>query len=196
MFTIVAKNEGPRGVMTRVQNSVRQTFDWEAEIKEHIYTVIRTWYIFKGTCYYILVIYWGIVYNILTSHLIYCNEGNTFPIVRSDLKSTAGLTVTADFLWSLAKILTNCWLTITLLLVFPFYIKLIYPCVLLTGEAALRSEPRMQPLPMPTALTNHRTGPPPISPSKRKYSMDQGDDELDCENDHVSKMSRMFSPHL
>ncbi|KAM3914818.1 transcription cofactor vestigial-like protein 4 isoform 1-T1 [Leptodactylus fuscus] len=63
-------------------------------------------------------------------------------------------------------------------------------------EAALRSEPRMQPLPMPTALTNHRTGPPPISPSKRKYSMDQGDDELDCENDHVSKMSRMFSPHF
>ncbi|XP_069823180.1 transcription cofactor vestigial-like protein 4 isoform X2 [Dendropsophus ebraccatus] len=64
------------------------------------------------------------------------------------------------------------------------------------GEAALRSEPRMQPLTMPTALSNHRTGPPPISPSKRKYSMDQGDDELDCENDHVSKMSRMFAPHL
>ncbi|XP_040262937.1 transcription cofactor vestigial-like protein 4 isoform X4 [Bufo bufo] len=63
-------------------------------------------------------------------------------------------------------------------------------------EAALRSEHRMQPLAMPTALTNHRTGPPPISPSKRRYSMDQGDDELDCENDHVSKMSRMFHPHL
>ncbi|KAM4722063.1 transcription cofactor vestigial-like protein 4 isoform 2-T2 [Rhinophrynus dorsalis] len=63
-------------------------------------------------------------------------------------------------------------------------------------EAALRSEPRMQPLPMSSALQNHRTGPPPISPSKRKYSMDQGDEELDCENDHVSKMSRMFSPHL
>ncbi|XP_073430346.1 transcription cofactor vestigial-like protein 4 isoform X4 [Dendrobates tinctorius] len=62
-------------------------------------------------------------------------------------------------------------------------------------EAALRSDPRMQPLPMPS-LTNHRTGPPPISPKRRKCSMDQGDDELDCENDHVSKMSRMFSPHL
>lgn len=63
------------------------------------------------------------------------------------------------------------------------------------GEAALRGEPRMQSLPVSSALTNHRTGPPPISP-KRKFSMDQGDDELDCENEHVSKMSRMFNPHL
>ncbi|KAM5148767.1 transcription cofactor vestigial-like protein 4 isoform 2-T2 [Mantella aurantiaca] len=61
-------------------------------------------------------------------------------------------------------------------------------------EAALRNDPRMQALQMPTALTNHRTGPPPISPSKRRY-MDQ-DDELDCENDHVPKMSRMFPSHL
>ncbi|KFU86070.1 Transcription cofactor vestigial-like 4 [Chaetura pelagica] len=64
------------------------------------------------------------------------------------------------------------------------------------GEAALRGEPRMQPLPVSPALSNHRTGPPPISPNKRKLSMDQGDEELDCENDHVSKMSRMFNPHL
>uniref|UniRef100_A0A8C5U435 Vestigial like family member 4 n=1 Tax=Malurus cyaneus samueli TaxID=2593467 RepID=A0A8C5U435_9PASS len=64
------------------------------------------------------------------------------------------------------------------------------------GEAALRGEPRMQPLPVSPALSNHRTGPPPISPSKRKLSMDQADEELDCENDHVSKMSRMFNPHL
>ncbi|XP_007500299.1 transcription cofactor vestigial-like protein 4 isoform X3 [Monodelphis domestica] len=64
------------------------------------------------------------------------------------------------------------------------------------GEAALRGEPRMQALPVPSALTNHRTGPPPISPSKRKFSVEQGDDDLDCENDHVSKMSRIFSPHL
>ncbi|XP_053324591.1 transcription cofactor vestigial-like protein 4 isoform X2 [Spea bombifrons] len=63
-------------------------------------------------------------------------------------------------------------------------------------EAALRSEPRMQSLPMSAALTNHRTGPPPISPSKRKFSMEHGDDDLDCEPDHVSKMSRMFPPHL
>ncbi|XP_078517533.1 transcription cofactor vestigial-like protein 4 isoform X1 [Lissotriton helveticus] len=64
------------------------------------------------------------------------------------------------------------------------------------GEAALRSDPRMQLHPVSSPLSNHRTGPPPISPSKRKYSMDQGDDEPDCENDHVSKMSRMFPPHL
>ncbi|KAM9093878.1 transcription cofactor vestigial-like protein 4 isoform X2 [Sarcophilus harrisii] len=64
------------------------------------------------------------------------------------------------------------------------------------GEAALRGEPRMQALPVSPALTNHRTGPPPISPSKRKFSVEQGDDDLDCENDHVSKMSRIFNPHL
>uniref|UniRef100_A0A8C5R9V5 Vestigial like family member 4 n=1 Tax=Leptobrachium leishanense TaxID=445787 RepID=A0A8C5R9V5_9ANUR len=64
------------------------------------------------------------------------------------------------------------------------------------GEAALRNEPRMQSLPMSSALSNHRTGPPPISPNKRKFSMDQGEDELDCDHDHVAKMSRMFPSHL
>ncbi|XP_045349771.1 transcription cofactor vestigial-like protein 4 isoform X2 [Leopardus geoffroyi] len=63
-------------------------------------------------------------------------------------------------------------------------------------EAALRGEPRMQTLPVASALTSHRTGPPPISPSKRKFSLEQGDDGLDCENDHASKMSRIFNPHL
>lgn len=81
-----------------------------------------------------------------------------------------------------------------ILAVFP--VVFILTCLLPVGEAALRGEPRMQSLPVSSALTNHRTGPPPISPSKRKLSMDQGDDELDCENEHVSKMSRMFNPHL
>lgn len=54
----------------------------------------------------------------------------------------------------------------------------------------------MQTLPVASALTSHRTGPPPISPSKRKFSLEQGDDGLDCENDHASKMSRIFNPHL
>ncbi|XP_004466417.1 transcription cofactor vestigial-like protein 4 isoform X2 [Dasypus novemcinctus] len=63
-------------------------------------------------------------------------------------------------------------------------------------EAALRGEPRMQTLPVASALTSHRTGPPPISPSKRKFSMEPGEDGLDCENDHLSKMSRIFNPHL
>ncbi|XP_025027833.1 transcription cofactor vestigial-like protein 4 isoform X2 [Python bivittatus] len=63
-------------------------------------------------------------------------------------------------------------------------------------EAALRGEPRMQSLPVSAAVTNHRTGPPPISPCKRRFSVDQGDDDLDCEKEHVSKMSRLFSPHL
>lgn len=64
------------------------------------------------------------------------------------------------------------------------------------GEASLRGEPRMQTLPVASALSSHRTGPPPISPSKRKFSLEHGDKDLDCENDHVSKMSRIFSPHL
>ncbi|KAF6313732.1 vestigial like family member 4 [Rhinolophus ferrumequinum] len=63
-------------------------------------------------------------------------------------------------------------------------------------EAALRGEPRMQTIPVASALTSHRTGPPPISPSKRKFSVEQGDDDLDCENDHASKISRIFNPHL
>uniref|UniRef100_A0A4X1UKQ8 Vestigial like family member 4 n=1 Tax=Sus scrofa TaxID=9823 RepID=A0A4X1UKQ8_PIG len=64
------------------------------------------------------------------------------------------------------------------------------------GEAALRGEPRLQTLPVASALTGHRTGPPPISPSKRKFSVEPGDDDLDCEGDHASKMSRIFAPHL
>ncbi|XP_012866028.1 PREDICTED: transcription cofactor vestigial-like protein 4 isoform X1 [Dipodomys ordii] len=63
------------------------------------------------------------------------------------------------------------------------------------GEAALRGEPRMQTVAVASALSGHRTGPPPISPSKRKLSAEPGD-ELDCENDRVSKMTRIFSPHL
>ncbi|MBN3308719.1 VGLL4 protein, partial [Amia calva] len=64
------------------------------------------------------------------------------------------------------------------------------------GEAALRAEPRMQSIQMSSAVTNHRTGPPPISPSKRKYSGDQADDEIDCDNEHVAKMSRLFAAQL
>ncbi|XP_061075411.1 transcription cofactor vestigial-like protein 4b isoform X4 [Conger conger] len=61
-------------------------------------------------------------------------------------------------------------------------------------EAALRGEPRMQS--MSSAVSNHRTGPPPISPSKRKHSGDQPDDDLDCDNEHVAKMSRLFAAQL
>ncbi|XP_070594694.1 transcription cofactor vestigial-like protein 4 isoform X6 [Erythrolamprus reginae] len=64
-------------------------------------------------------------------------------------------------------------------------------------EAALRGEPRMQSLPISAAAaTNHRTGPPPISPCKRRFSMDQGEDDLDCEREHLPKMGRLFNPHL
>ncbi|XP_023655455.1 transcription cofactor vestigial-like protein 4b isoform X2 [Paramormyrops kingsleyae] len=64
------------------------------------------------------------------------------------------------------------------------------------GEAALRGDPRMQPVSMSSAITNHRTGPPPISPSKRKHSGDQVDNDIDCDNEHVAKMSRLFVAQL
>ncbi|XP_030633332.1 transcription cofactor vestigial-like protein 4b isoform X2 [Chanos chanos] len=64
------------------------------------------------------------------------------------------------------------------------------------GEAALRGEPRMQSMSLPSAVNNHRTGPPPISPSKRKHSGDQADaDDNDYSNEHSAKISRLFSPH-
>lgn len=61
------------------------------------------------------------------------------------------------------------------------------------GEAALR-EPRMQSLPVASALSGHRTGPPPTSPSKRKFGLEPED--LDSDSGHAAKMSRIFSPHL
>uniref|UniRef100_A0A672NT63 Transcription cofactor vestigial-like protein 4 n=1 Tax=Sinocyclocheilus grahami TaxID=75366 RepID=A0A672NT63_SINGR len=61
------------------------------------------------------------------------------------------------------------------------------------GEAALRGESRMPALSLSSAVSNHRTGPPPISPSKRKHSGDQADDGIDCNGEHVAKMSRLFA---
>ncbi|NP_998440.1 transcription cofactor vestigial-like protein 4b [Danio rerio] len=62
------------------------------------------------------------------------------------------------------------------------------------GDAALRGESRMQSL--SSAVSNHRTGPPPISPSKRKHSAEQADDDIDCNSEHVAKMSRLFAAQL
>ncbi|KAK3512567.1 hypothetical protein QTP70_017236 [Hemibagrus guttatus] len=62
------------------------------------------------------------------------------------------------------------------------------------GEAALRGESRMQP--MSSTVNNHRTAPPPISPSKRKYSIELNDDSMEPNNEHVAKMSRLFATHL
>ncbi|KAF5908756.1 transcription cofactor vestigial-like protein 4 isoform X2, partial [Clarias magur] len=61
-------------------------------------------------------------------------------------------------------------------------------------EAALRGESRMQPVSSP--VNNHRTAPPPISPSKRKHSIDLNDDSMDPNNEHMAKMSRLFATHL
>lgn len=64
------------------------------------------------------------------------------------------------------------------------------------GEAALRGESRMQSMSLSSAVSNHRTGPPPISPSKRKHSADQPDQDIDCNSEHVAKMSRLFAAQL
>uniref|UniRef100_A0A8C1REL1 Vestigial like family member 4 n=2 Tax=Cyprinus carpio TaxID=7962 RepID=A0A8C1REL1_CYPCA len=65
-------------------------------------------------------------------------------------------------------------------------------------EAALRGESRMPAMSLSSAVSNHRTGPPPISPSKRKHSGDQADDDIDCNSEHASmaKMSRLFATQL
>ncbi|KAA0708029.1 Transcription cofactor vestigial-like protein 4 [Triplophysa tibetana] len=64
------------------------------------------------------------------------------------------------------------------------------------GEAALRGEARRQAMSLSSAVSSHRTGPPPISPSKRKHSGDQTDDDIDCNSEHGAKMSRLFAVQL
>ncbi|XP_063072145.1 transcription cofactor vestigial-like protein 4b isoform X2 [Engraulis encrasicolus] len=63
-------------------------------------------------------------------------------------------------------------------------------------EAALRGDGRMQPMSLTSAVSNHRTGPPPISPSKRKHSGESPHDEMQYSNEHVAKMSRLFAQQL
>ncbi|KAM9534365.1 transcription cofactor vestigial-like protein 4 isoform 2-T2 [Salvelinus alpinus] len=74
-------------------------------------------------------------------------------------------------------------------------------------EAARRGDPMMhQSMSLSSSgVTNHshRTGPPPISPSKRKHSHShstrqdqQHNDDQDCDNQHMAKMSRLFAAQL
>ncbi|KAM8867923.1 transcription cofactor vestigial-like protein 4b [Synchiropus picturatus] len=73
------------------------------------------------------------------------------------------------------------------------------------GEAALRGDPRLHSLSLSSSsspsssssssVSSHRTGPPPISPTKRKLGGDQCDSDLD-DNEHVAKMSRLFAAQL
>ncbi|XP_003973458.2 transcription cofactor vestigial-like protein 4b isoform X1 [Takifugu rubripes] len=77
------------------------------------------------------------------------------------------------------------------------------------GEAALRADPRLHSLSLSSSssssssslssssssVSSHRTGPPPISPTKRKLSGDLGDSDMD-DNEHVAKMSRLFATQL
>lgn len=40
------------------------------------------------------------------------------------------------------------------------------------------------------------TPPPPHCPSKRKYGEEQMDDRINCDDDHMTKMSRLFATQL
>lgn len=46
-----------------------------------------------------------------------------------------------------------------------------------------------------TAVANI-TGPPPQCPNKRKYGEEQMDDRINCDDDHMTKMSRLFATQL
>lgn len=59
--------------------------------------------------------------------------------------------------------------------------------------AFLKDESRTPPL--STAMAN-LTGPPAHCPSKRKYGEDQMDDRINCDDDHMTKMSRLFAAQL
>lgn len=46
-----------------------------------------------------------------------------------------------------------------------------------------------------TAMSN-MAGPPPHCPSKRKYGEEQMEDRMNCDEDHMTKMSRLFASQL
>ncbi|KAM8754829.1 transcription cofactor vestigial-like protein 4 [Acanthopagrus schlegelii] len=49
---------------------------------------------------------------------------------------------------------------------------------------------------LPIAMANITGPPPPHCPSKRKYGEEQMDDRINCDNDHMTKMSRLFATEL
>ncbi|KAK0142707.1 Transcription cofactor vestigial-like protein 4 [Merluccius polli] len=49
---------------------------------------------------------------------------------------------------------------------------------------------------LPSTMPHMRTGPPPICPSKRKYGEEKMDDHIECDTDHSTKMSRLYSSQL
>ncbi|XP_076023066.1 transcription cofactor vestigial-like protein 4 [Genypterus blacodes] len=48
---------------------------------------------------------------------------------------------------------------------------------------------------LPSAMSS-TPGPPPNCPSKRKYGEEQAEDRLSCDDDHMTKMSRLFATQL
>ncbi|XP_047464315.1 transcription cofactor vestigial-like protein 4 [Mugil cephalus] len=61
------------------------------------------------------------------------------------------------------------------------------------GRLHYEDESRMPSL--STAMPNI-TGPPPHCPNKRKYGEEQMEDRINCDDDHMTKMSRLFATQL
>ncbi|XP_030625613.1 transcription cofactor vestigial-like protein 4 [Chanos chanos] len=72
--------------------------------------------------------------------------------------------------------------------------RLHYDAAHYEDESGLSGDSRIHGL--ASAMGSPRTGPPPISPSKRKYLGEQVEDRNDFEKDPVSKMSRLFAAQL
>ncbi|KAF6718082.1 Transcription cofactor vestigial-like protein 4 [Oryzias melastigma] len=61
------------------------------------------------------------------------------------------------------------------------------------GRLHYEDESRMPPL--STGMSNI-TGPPPQCPSKRKYGEEQMEHQISCDDDHMTKMSRLLATQL
>ncbi|XP_024860233.1 transcription cofactor vestigial-like protein 4 [Kryptolebias marmoratus] len=51
-------------------------------------------------------------------------------------------------------------------------------------------------IPSPSTAVSTIPGPPPHCPNKRKYGDERTEDRLNCDDDHVTKMSRLFATQL
>lgn len=51
-------------------------------------------------------------------------------------------------------------------------------------------------MPSLSATMSNITGPPPHCPNKRKYGEEQMEDRINCDEDHMTKMSRLFATQL
>lgn len=72
-------------------------------------------------------------------------------------------------------------------------LELKFNLIVCTADSFSTDESRTPSL--PTAMSN-MAGPPSHCPSKRKYGEEQMDDRINCDDDHMTKMSRLFATQL